>query len=176
MSRTYEQPTREASTNPHIEDYTERHPAYAVIGASRVSLQPRPSPSSGPTSATRTSSPSGSGPPSCHRGLSNDRVHGGIREYIEGRPERSPVGHLRLDPERRHGRALHAGTPRRGLRARHHAHHRPTRANTGERSARRLQDAVKAIEELRDAAPTKKMRDMAEKALRELTLEPPLRR
>lgn len=162
--RRAEKPVREDRGGHN--DFTETHPAYAMIGASRVSSHPGAALYGSDflhrhyVTITIVRSDMG-------RGISNDWYHGGPQLIEVALSEAQwatfvsamNVGNgvpctLQWLP----GEEIPAIQP---IQSRRDLH----RAETEDR----MRDAIASLEALRDAAPTKKLRDMAEDALRRVT-------
>lgn len=163
--KTYERPTRK--DGGQLDDYVEEHPAYATIGASRVSSSPGAALFGSDfrhqhymTVTIRKAN--------LRRGLSNDWTFGHT-ELIEVALSEAQWATFVATPN------MGTGTPC-TLEFLGGEGYVPgiepitdRRAQANEEVARAMAEARTAIEELRDAAPSKKLRELAEKALRRMS-------
>ena len=163
--RNAQRPTR-TEQKVSWEDYTESHPAYALIGASRVNSYPGTA-LFGSDFLHHSYIMVRISHGELSRGLSHDRAHSTGDQIVEVALSEAQWATFLSTLNMGDGvpctlRWLDGDLPGIAPDLDRRAQHRAEVDDT-------LRDAVRSITELRDAAPNKKLRDMADRALTELT-------
>lgn len=166
MSQQSQKPTRRAGTNSH-DDYVEEHPAYALIGASRMTSTPGHA-LFGSDFLHQHFIRIAIRPAEVARGLSNDWVHGTRTPYIE--VDLSEAQWATFVSSMNVGDGVPCTTtfladsgfvP--GI-----VPDTNRRDQFNSEVADTLRDAIAKLEEVRDAAPTKALRSKVDLAIQEL--------